>query len=411
MNVAKQFIPILFLSFIFTLNGLSQSSVGVMSFKNNGQSDYSYLSDGIADMLTTTLANSNEVRLVERGQLSRVTDELKLGLSGLVDEKTAAEVGKLTGATYMVLGSFINLGKTLRMDAKVVETQTAMVIPGATASVKASSIESLDEAIDELAAKLITNLTGERIQAQKSGDPNRESILEFTYDPRVMLVTLVDGKMLEAREGELMAQVKLNHGNHLISIEKMKGLFKSEKLLDTTIFLPGGTITRTRMKDNKLEVFAVDQIATPAYAETTTHQMPTGDFETETTGTASEMGQMMTESMEILKKTTEAVVPSTTSKPQPLNQTVAKRKSLLVIMSKTGLCEIYIDGEEKANIGVTPIDGLGKAEIELDAGNYLLMIDGFGVWFENTIEVGNGEIIKMRAEPDEVKILGRSERQ
>ncbi len=410
MISTKYFFLTLLLSAIFPFCSFSQTSVGVMSFKNNGQADYSYLSDGIADMLSTTLANSNEVRLVERGQLNRVTDELKLGLSGLVDEKTAAEVGKLTGATYMVLGSFINLGKSLRMDVKVVETQTAMVIPGATASVKASSIESLDEAIDELAAKLITNLTGERIQAQKSGDPNRESILEFTYDPRLMLVTLVDGKMLEAREGELMAQVTLNHGNHLISIEKMKGLFKSEKLLDTTIFLPGGTITRTRIKDNKLEVFAVDKIATPAYTETKTHQMSAGDFETVTTGTASELGQMMTESMEILKKTTEAVMPSTTSKQQPLNQTVAKRKSLLVIMSKTGLCEIYIDGEEKANIGVTPIDGLGKAEIELDAGNYLLMIDGFGVWFENTIEIGNGEIIKMLAEPEEVKILGRNPR-
>ena len=407
MNVAKQFLPVLFLSFILTLSGLSQSSVGVMSFKNNGQTDFNYLSDGIADMLTTTLAGSNQVRLVERGQLSRVTDELKLGLSGLVDEKTAAEVGKLTGATYMVLGSFINLGKSLRIDAKVVETQTAMVIPGATASVKASSIESLDVAIDDLAAKLITNLTGEQIQAQKSGDPNLEGVFEFTYDPRVMLVTLIDGKMLEAREGELMAQVKLNHGNHLITVEKMKGLFKSEKLLDTTIFLPGGTITRARMKGHQLEIFAVDQLATNQ--ATSTNQ---GVAEAQTENAAAEMGQMMTESMEILKKTTEAIVPQTTTmQQQPTKQPAPKRKSLLVIMSKAGLCEIYIDGEEKANIGVTPIDGLGKAEIELDAGSYLLMIDGFGVWFENTIEVGNGEIIKMRAEPDEVKILGRSERQ
>ncbi|MBZ0244220.1 MAG: CsgG/HfaB family protein, partial [Bacteroidales bacterium] len=405
MKLLKTKFLILFLLAAFVLQ--AQTSVGVMSFKNNGQPELDYLSGGIADILTTTLAGSSQLSVVERGQLNLVTDELKLGLSGLVDEKTAAEVGKLTGATYMVLGSFMPLGKSMRIDAKVVETATATVVMGAVASAKATSLETLDVAIDELASRLISKLTGENIRARASGDPSREGVFEFTYNPREMLATLIDGKMLQAREGELMASMKLNHGNHLVTVEKIKGLFKSEKLLDTTIFIPGGMVTRARMNDGKLEIFGVDPLAK---TESTYTEIDYTTYESASQPVQSdEMSNMMNESVNVMLETSERLV-NAAERPQPIPQQrpVAKRKSTLLILSETGLCEIYIDGEERASIGVTPIDGLGRAEIELDAGNYLLKIDGFSVWYDEMINVGNGEIIKIRAEPDEVKIMGRS---
>ncbi|MCK9451001.1 MAG: CsgG/HfaB family protein [Bacteroidales bacterium] len=405
MKLLRTSFSLLFLLAAFALQ--AQTSVGVMSFKNNGQPELNYLSGGIADILTTTLAGSNRLSLVERGQLNLVIDELKLGVSGLVDEKSAAEVGKLTGATYMVLGSFMPLGKSMRIDAKVVETATATVVSGATASAKAASLETIDLAIDELASRLISKLTGENIRAQANGDPSREGLFEFTYNPRVMLVTLIDGKMLQARDGELMASTKLNHGNHLITVEKMKGLFKSEKLLDTTIFIPGGMVTRARMNDGKLEIFGVDPLVKTENSYTEIEYVT---YENSSQPVQSnEVSNMMNETVNVVLETSERLI-NTTERPQPISQErpIAKRKSTLLILSETGLCEIYIDGEERASIGVTPIDGLGRAEIELDAGNYLLKIDGFSVWFDEMINIGNGEIIKIRAEPDEVKILGRS---
>lgn len=405
MKLLKTKFLILFLLTAFALQ--AQTSVGVMSFKNNGQPELDYLSGGIADILTTTLAGSSQLSVVERGQLNLITDELKLGLSGLVDEKSAAEVGKLTGATYMVSGSFMPLGKSMRIDAKVVETATATVISGAAASAKAASLETLDVAIDELASRLISKLTGENIRARASGDPSREGVFEFTYNPRVMLATLIDGKLLQAREGELMASTKLNHGNHLVTVEKIKGLFKSEKLLDTTIFIPGGMVTRARMNDGKLEIFGVDPLAK---AENSSTEIDYVTYEsTSQPVQPNDVSSMMNETVNVMLETSDRLI-NAAERPQPIPQQrpVAKRKSTLLILSETGLCEIYIDGEERASIGITPIDGLGRAEIELDAGNYLLKIDGFSVWFDEMINVGNGETIKIRAEPDEVKILGRS---
>ncbi|MBU1009639.1 MAG: CsgG/HfaB family protein [Bacteroidetes bacterium] len=143
---------------LFSVSLRAQQVVAVMNFNNNGSPDNVYLQNGLADMLTTTLATSQQIRLVERIQLEKVTQELQLGLSGLVDEQTAVEVSRLTGAKYVVLGAFMNLGKAIRIDAKVVETETAMIVQGATANAKASSVETADEAVDELAKVLLTTL-------------------------------------------------------------------------------------------------------------------------------------------------------------------------------------------------------------------------------------------------------------
>ena len=53
---------------------------------------------GLADLLTAELSDWNNVELVERGQIRRVLDELKLNASGLIASERAVEFGKLTAA-------------------------------------------------------------------------------------------------------------------------------------------------------------------------------------------------------------------------------------------------------------------------------------------------------------------------
>ena len=59
----------------------------------------------ITDMMTTELFNAGLFNLVEREKLDYVTDEIKLGMSGLMDPSTAPEVGKIQGAQYMMTGA------------------------------------------------------------------------------------------------------------------------------------------------------------------------------------------------------------------------------------------------------------------------------------------------------------------
>lgn len=81
--------------------------VAVTEFKN--QTSAGWWGGGVgkelADMLTNELAATNAFRIVERDKLDRVLDEQDLGASGRVNPKTSAQVGKLTGAQYLVTGT------------------------------------------------------------------------------------------------------------------------------------------------------------------------------------------------------------------------------------------------------------------------------------------------------------------
>jgi len=59
----------------------------------------------MSDMLTTSLVKTARFEIVERNKIDKVFKEQNFGLSGMVDENTAAEVGKLLGAEYVVFGS------------------------------------------------------------------------------------------------------------------------------------------------------------------------------------------------------------------------------------------------------------------------------------------------------------------
>jgi len=85
--------------------------LGVAEFRNEvGQAAYWWYGTGsvgwdLSDMLSNELVAIGSFRVVERANLEPVLAEQDLADYGRVAEGTGAEVGKLTGAQYLVLGS------------------------------------------------------------------------------------------------------------------------------------------------------------------------------------------------------------------------------------------------------------------------------------------------------------------
>lgn len=59
----------------------------------------------ITEMMTTELYEAGLFTLVEREKLNYVAEEIRLGQSGLMDESTAPELGKIKGAQYSMTGA------------------------------------------------------------------------------------------------------------------------------------------------------------------------------------------------------------------------------------------------------------------------------------------------------------------
>lgn len=65
--------------------------------------------------------------LIERGMLNAVLKEQELAMTGAVDERQNAQVGKLLYAEYLVVGKLTKLAGSYRLTAAIVETNTAAV--------------------------------------------------------------------------------------------------------------------------------------------------------------------------------------------------------------------------------------------------------------------------------------------
>ena len=64
---------------------------------------------------------ANKFQVAERTQLATVMDEQGLGMSGAVDPATAARIGKLAGAGYMLIG-VVTEADSSRRETRVYET-------------------------------------------------------------------------------------------------------------------------------------------------------------------------------------------------------------------------------------------------------------------------------------------------
>jgi len=111
----------------------TRPGVAVLAFENGGsyglnKEDYDALQRGMAGMMISELAANNGWRVVERAQVQKLLDEQNLGTSGRVDPQTAAKIGKLVGAKYVVTGSFIDLSGDFRLDVRIVNGETSEIV-------------------------------------------------------------------------------------------------------------------------------------------------------------------------------------------------------------------------------------------------------------------------------------------
>jgi curli biogenesis system outer membrane secretion channel CsgG len=84
--------------------------VAVAEFENLTPYGQRRLGAGISDILATELSQTGAFILLERERLDAVMKEQGLGMSGVISEKTAPQVGQLIGANAIVTGAVTQFG-------------------------------------------------------------------------------------------------------------------------------------------------------------------------------------------------------------------------------------------------------------------------------------------------------------
>ena len=111
----------------------TRPGLAVFPFTNGGsygqgKEDFDALERGIAGMMISELAQNPAARVVERQEIQRIVDEQNLVGQNRVDPQTAAKIGKLVGARYVVAGTFIDFYGDFRVDVRLVNVETGEII-------------------------------------------------------------------------------------------------------------------------------------------------------------------------------------------------------------------------------------------------------------------------------------------
>lgn len=117
-------------------------SLAIFTFNTSAELQKKRIGFAVAETLSHELAKTGDFKLVERAELNRVFDELRLNLSGATDPQTALKAGKLASADTLLLGSVERTAGLYQVNARLVRAETGDVLATAYAELPAAAFDS-----------------------------------------------------------------------------------------------------------------------------------------------------------------------------------------------------------------------------------------------------------------------------
>jgi hypothetical protein len=99
--------------------------VGITSGTKNVDEE---TASGVMVFIENAFVNVGKVRVVDRQNIAKIVKEYEFQQSDLTDESTAVEIGKLSGADIIVIGSISYVGKQYYLNIKLISVETGEII-------------------------------------------------------------------------------------------------------------------------------------------------------------------------------------------------------------------------------------------------------------------------------------------
>lgn len=99
--------------------------VGITSGTKNVDEE---TASGVMVFIENAFVNVGKVRVVDRQNIAKIVKEYEFQQSDLTDQSTAVEIGKLSGADIIVIGSISYVGKQYYLNIKLISVETGEII-------------------------------------------------------------------------------------------------------------------------------------------------------------------------------------------------------------------------------------------------------------------------------------------
>ncbi|MFZ5518601.1 MAG: CsgG/HfaB family protein [Candidatus Zhuqueibacterota bacterium] len=187
----------------------------------------------VVEQMMTTFYNLNRFKLFERTQLEKILEEQKLGMTGVLDASTAAEIGKGIGVDAIVLGAVTRAGRNIQISARLIDTETAEIITAQDELSASITIQELKDMVGRLASKISLDLplvegyviavNGENLTLDIGINQGiKKGMKCIIYREGEEIVHPITKKIL-GKETQELAEVKLNQVYSAYSIGRVIG--------------------------------------------------------------------------------------------------------------------------------------------------------------------------------------------
>lgn len=146
-----------------------KTKIAVLDFEQRGDAFKTQDMGGIvAEWFTTAMVQDGRFQVVERALLKKIVQEQKLGMSGLIDQDSTAQLGKILGVKTIISGSVLLFQDHVEVNARIINVNTGSIV--AAENIRSTNPENLREAIEALTAKIVKNfpLTGYIVKKRDS---------------------------------------------------------------------------------------------------------------------------------------------------------------------------------------------------------------------------------------------------
>lgn len=111
-----------------TPEAFKKPKAAILTFNTSKDLEKRRIGFAVSEILSHNLAEKGSFVLLERTELNRVFEELKLNMAGVTNQADALKAGKLASAELLVMGSVEKFGGTYHVNARLVKTETGEVL-------------------------------------------------------------------------------------------------------------------------------------------------------------------------------------------------------------------------------------------------------------------------------------------
>ncbi len=229
--------------------GFKKTKIAVLDFQTQGE-EFSTEDMGkiVAEWLITGLVETGRFDLIERRLLQKILEEQKLGMTGLIDPESVAQLGKILGVKTIVSGTIVKLGKTLEINARLINVDTASIVTAE--KVQANSEAKLNDLVSQITDKIVQAFPLEGYIVQRTGDKVTLDLgKRLGVRPGMKFVVYKEGKVIKhPKTGEVLDVETIEIGE--IEIKDVKEKTSTGVILQEA---PANAVTYGAMVRNAIE--------------------------------------------------------------------------------------------------------------------------------------------------------------